>query len=87
LEKNKTPFSFEVPFERKSSQCHARKTADGVKNHTHPISLIKPDIGLHRFITASKLGGKVDELCVSFATGYFYNEDRCCSIVRVNLRY
>ena len=77
VQKIGTPFSFEIPCERKSSQCHARRIAAGGQNHTHPIEFIRPTVRFERFTLASNLRCKVSNLGESPITGPLHTEDRC----------
>ena len=77
VQKIGTPFSFEIPCERKSSQCHARRIAAGGQNHTHPIEFIRPTVRYERFTLASNLRCKVSTLGESPTTGPLQTEDRC----------
>jgi len=62
-------FVFEVPCQRQSKQCLARRIAANGKNHTHPIKFQRPTIDFEAYGNAAGLTKKVHGMGLSPATG------------------
>ena len=73
-------YIYMVPCTRKCRQCHAKRIADGGRNHMHPIEVDRPPpLDLNRYIKAAKMRDSANRLGISTITAQEANNmgERC----------